>query len=167
MAVEVLSGNEEIIQKLMRIPMLKTFAEEDLEAVLRYSRLYQFEAGELIFDEGTRQKVVYYLVSGRVRIAKQGKELMVLQRTGDVFGEMGAIAGDTCSASVYAIDPTSCIEMDLSMVVDRAGQDVHLFRSMVFRGFAEILAHRLRMTTQEVLMLKKQIETLKQHAPPE
>lgn len=157
----LLKENEALIQRLARIPALRSFNESDLRRLLQLSRVQRYREGELVFEEGVMGRRVYYLVQGKVKIVKDRKELMILQRTGDVFGEIGAIEGGTRTASVVALDDSVCVELDISGLEERAGEDQFMFRYMVFRGFSEILAHRLRVTTEELMALKDEVATLR------
>jgi len=156
-----LKENEYIIQKLARIPALKTLKEENIQELLKMSKIKIFKAGELIFEEGSYGNMIYYLISGRAKVVQDGKKIVVLQRTGDVFGEMGVIDGSARSASIYAEDETVCAEIDISSVDQAPREDMHAFRYIVFRGFAEILANRLRVTTKELVQAKKEITKLR------
>ncbi|MGD9365446.1 MAG: cyclic nucleotide-binding domain-containing protein, partial [Desulfobacteraceae bacterium] len=83
-----LKDNVDIIEKIKTLPALESFDEKDLKELLRISKIVRYEPGELIVDEANYDGWIYYLISGRVRIAKAGNDLAVLQRTGDVFGEV-------------------------------------------------------------------------------
>lgn len=156
-----LKSNSAIINQLMRIPALKSLNGEDLKDLMEASQTKSFKSGDIIFEEGSMGKLIFYMISGRVKVIKDGHELMTLQRTGDVFGEMGPIGGKARSASVEAMSPVSCIEIDLSVIDKKNRSDAHMFRYLIFRGFAEILAGRLRYTTDQFIKLKKEYIRLK------
>lgn len=156
-----LKSNDAIISQLMRIPALKSVAGKDLEDLLAASRTREYQSGDVIFEEGSMGKLIFYLISGKVKVIKDGHELMTLQRTGDVFGEMGPIGDKARSASVRAMSAVSCVEIDLSVVDSKNRSDAHMFRYLIFRGFAEILASRLRYTTEQMLVLQDEIAQLK------
>ena len=124
----------------------------------------KYEPGELILEEGQYDNWVYFLVSGKVRIAKQGKDLSVLNRKGDIFGEMGVIDGSARSASVYAVDETVCLATDASYVDRLSGNDRVTFCCILYQVFAEILASRLRLTSEELVRARKEIAALKAQA---
>ena len=85
---------------------------------------------------------------------------MILQRGGDVFGEMGFLEGRASSASVYALDDVSCLALDISDI-DRYSANSRLaVRYIIFREFAEVLASRLRTATDELTQTKKKLERL-------
>lgn len=156
-----LEVNDEIISQLMRIPALKSMDDKDLKEVMAASQTKDFNTGDTIFEEGSMSKLIFYLISGKVRITKNGNVLMTLQRTGDVFGEMGPIGGKARSASVKALSDVNCIEIDLSVIDNKNQSDAQTFRYLIFRGFAEILAARLRYTTEQLLSLRTELDQLK------
>lgn len=156
-----LLDNDELIRRLSHIPALKSFGELEIRALLQLSSIRQFHDGDRIFEEGAKSRLAYYLVSGKVKIVKKNKELMTLQRTGDVFGEIGAIEGGRRTASVLAVGDTLCVELDISGLDERSDENHLLFRYMIFRGFSEILAHRLRVTTEELVSLRNEVARLR------
>ncbi len=156
-----LKNNDEIINQLMRIPALKSMAVEDLQDLMTASQTKDFDAGDIIFEEGSMGKLIFYLISGKVKVIKDGHVLMTLQRTGDVFGEMGPIDGKARSASVEAISAVNCVEINLSVIDSKNRSDAHMFRYLIFRGFAEILAGRLRYTTEQLISLRTELDQLK------
>ena len=158
---DYLKDNRELIQKLRQIPTLSHFTENDLHGALQLSKIRKYEPGELIIEEGSYDNWIYFLVSGKVRIVKQGKELSVVSRTGDVFGEMGVIDGSARSASVYAIDDTACLATDVSYVDRLTGHDKLAFTCILYQVFAEILANRLRLTSEELVKAKEEVARLK------
>ncbi len=158
---DYLKENEELIQKLREIPTLKSFDEKDLKGVLNLSKIRKYEPGELIIEEGQYDNWVYFLVSGKVRIVKDKKELSVLNGSGEVFGEMGVIDGSARSASGDAVDETVCLATDASDVDRLSGNDRLAFCGILYHVFAEILASRLRLTSDELIKARQEIAQLK------
>ena len=160
MRTNFFKDNSELIDKLKQIPVLEAFSDADLQEVLQMAKLKQFQPGEMILREGTNDNWIFYLVSGKAKIVKDGKELVTLRRIGDVFGEMGIIGGTVRSASVHAIDKTVCLATDISVIDDMPKEKRSDIKYVIFRSFAEILANRLRETTAELLKCKKEVERL-------
>jgi CRP/FNR family cyclic AMP-dependent transcriptional regulator len=152
----------DIIEKIKTLPALESFDENDLKELLRISKIVRYVPGELIVDESGYDGWIYYLIAGRVRIVKAGNELAVLQRTGDVFGEVGAIGSGELRVSVYALDEATCLKIDISTVDGLPNENRYVFRYVIFRGFAEVLAKRLRITTEKFLAAKEELDKLKQ-----
>jgi CRP/FNR family transcriptional regulator, cyclic AMP receptor protein len=152
----------DIIEKIKTMPALESFDEQDLKELLRISKIVRYEPGELIVDEAGYEGWIYYLISGRVRIAKTGHDLAVLQRTGDVFGEVGGMGSGDLSVSVYAMDVATCLKIDISTVDGLPNENRYVFRYVIYRGFSEVLAKRLRLTTEKYLAAKEELLKLSQ-----
>jgi CRP-like cAMP-binding protein len=158
---EYLKDNKDIIRKLKAIPTLQPFDEKSLDGALELSKIRKYAPGETILEEGSYDNWIYLLVSGSFRIAKGNKELNVLKRTGDVFGEMGVIDGSAKSASAYAVEETVCLATDASYIDRLSGNDRIAFCYILYRVFAEILASRLRVTTEELIKAEEDITRFK------
>jgi len=156
-----LRDNNKTISHLRSIPSFEFFTEEDLKRLLEVSEIRTFQENDCIIKENDVDKRVYYLISGKVKVMKNGRELIILRRTGDVFGEIGVIAGVARSASVYAMTNTTCLILDISGI-DRFDESKRLnFKYLIFRSFAEIMANRLKKTTEELIRVREELEKLK------
>lgn len=153
-------GNASVVEKLKSIPALQAFEDSELQDLLRMSEIHKYGAGETIIEEGTAHGWVYYLVSGRVKIVKKGKQLMILQRGGDVFGEMSALGPNQTTASVVAMEDTVCLTVSISDVDRTPASNKFVFRYLLYREFAEALATRLRITTEELIRTREKLERL-------
>jgi len=158
---DYLKGNISFLEKLREIPTLSTFSEEELTGLLELSRIRKYEPGELILEEGFFDAWIYFLVSGKVKIVKHGEDLSILQRAGDIFGEMSIIDGSPRSASVYAVDKTVCLATDASYIDRLSDKDRVAFCYILYRIFSEILADRLRSTTEELIKEKEENKKLR------
>ncbi len=157
---DYLKGNDKFLQKLRLIPTLKEFSEEDLKGFLHLSKVRKYQPGELILEEGFFDSWVYFLISGKVKVVKGGEVLTTLRRTGDIFGEMGVIDGSSRSASVYAADETVCLVIDASYIDRLSGHERMAFCYVLYRVFSEILANRLRRTSEELIKAKEENKRL-------
>ncbi len=159
---DYLGDNKGFLEKLRQIPTLEAFPEEELKGVLRLSKIVKYDDGERIIEEGHEDKRIFFLVSGGVKVIKHGEVLSTLRRTGDVFGEMGIIDGSPRSASVCAKGETVCLVADASQIDQLSGNDRLAFSYVLYRIFAEILANRLRVTSEELIAAREEIKRLKQ-----
>jgi CRP-like cAMP-binding protein len=153
--------DKDILHKIKDMPALESFAEAELQELMKISKIVTFREGETVIDEGHYAGWAYYLLTGKVQIVKHGKELATLQQTGDVFGEMGAIDYGMRSASVYAMVDSSCLMININSVERLSDENRYAFRYVLFRGFAEALAQRLRITTDKYLQAQQELESLK------
>ena len=151
---DYLLGNEKIIDDLKKMPIFRPFTQSDLQTLLNMSKLRTYKSGETIIQEGNIDSWVYFLIYGKVKIVKKNKELTILQRKGDIFGEMRFIDSSPRSASVYADGDVACIAVDTEYVEKLTGNDKVAFGYIMYRVFSEILANRLRSLTKELINLE-------------
>ncbi len=162
-----LKANEENLKKFLSIPVLKDFETKDLEALLKVSKIRQYEPKEMIIKEGESDKGIYFLISGEVRVFKNNQSIATLKRMGDLFGEMGLIKGTDRAASIYAaVENTVCLMIETDYINRLSGNDKITFCYVLYRGIAGILADRLKEADEnlsqaksEVIKLKKIIQT--------
>ena len=154
-----LKENIENIQRLMTIQALKHFETRNLGKLLRLSKIRQYEDGEQIIQEGDRDPWLYFLLSGKIRIAKSGEEIGVIDRKGEIFGEMRIIDDQSRSASAYAIGKTVALAVDTSAgnrLSTSDEKDAKLdFLLLLYRIFAEYITARLRLTNEELVKARR------------
>lgn len=151
-----------LLKEIKRLPALNRLEDAELQDLMKISKIVTHGPGAKIITEGGYEGWIYYLITGRVRIEKGGKELVTLYRTGDVFGEMGVIDSSARSASVTALEKTTCLAVNISMLEDHDSTDRFAFRYILFRGFAEVLAKRLRITTEKYIAVREELMRVKQ-----
>ncbi len=74
--------------------------EESLPAYLVNPDVEEYENGEYIIKEGSKDTDFFNLVRGHLTIIKNGKKIAELKNSGEFFGEIAAITGEIRSASV-------------------------------------------------------------------
>ena len=158
---DYLKDNIDLLHRIGHMPTLDLFSEDELKGALQLSKIRKYDAGEVIIEEGYLDCWIYFLVSGEVKIVKKDEEISILNRTGDVFGEMGIIDGSPRSASVQAVSETVCLATDASFIDRLSGNEKITFCCILYRIFAEMLANRLRITTEEIIRVREEIKNLK------
>lgn len=156
-----LKDNQKILEKLKEIKFFKPFNDEDLHSFLDLGKLKEYDPGEIIIQEGEFDCWVYFLLSGQIEIIKNGKVMGILKRKGEIFGEMGVVDGSPRSATIRAAAKSLTLSVDGSLMDRKYKENELTFSYTVFRLFSEVLAHRLRITTEENTRLKEEIEKLK------
>ena len=160
-----LKENIENIQRLMSIQALKHFETRNLGKLLRLSKIRQYEDGEQIIQEGDMDPWLYFLLSGKISIIKEGEEIGLISKKGEIFGEMRIIDSLSRSATVSAVGQTVCMAVDTSAkerMSSEGTRDEKLdFLLLLYRIFAEYMSIRLRLTNDELIKAKKQVEQLK------
>jgi CRP-like cAMP-binding protein len=146
-----LEESPKLLDSLRKISVFEPFDDEQLHNLLRMSKIRKYKSGELILAEGTSDTWIYFLIYGKAKITKEDREVTMLSRRGDIFGEMSFIADSGRSASVYAEGDTVCLATDTFHVEKLKGDAKVAFFYVLYRIMAEILAERLRMTTKELM----------------
>jgi predicted unusual protein kinase regulating ubiquinone biosynthesis (AarF/ABC1/UbiB family) len=94
-------------------PVFKGLGELDLERVAQVCEKRQFEAGDLMVEEGSRGDGFFVIDAGEAEVVKAtrgGRQHAIARlRPGDHFGEMSLIADHPTSASVRAAGPVRCL----------------------------------------------------------
>jgi len=155
-----LKDNVQNIQRLMGIPGLKEFETRNLAKLLRLSKIREYENGETIIKEGDDDPWLYFLLSGRLIIKKNGIEIGRIDQVGEIFGEMRVIDRLTRSATVFADGKTLCLGVDTSAkgrlsTVSNEERDERLdFLLLLYRIFSEYMSIRLRAVNDELIKAK-------------
>ncbi len=152
-----LEKNASMLESLMNIDVLEPFEDQELYRLLEMSKIRKYKAGECIVEEGRSDTWLYFLMFGRVTISKDGKEVTVLNRKGEIFGEMGALDSSRRSASAHAATDTVCLATDMFYIEKLTGNDKIAFGYVLYRLLAEILSRRLRQTTAALIQAKGRI----------
>jgi CRP-like cAMP-binding protein len=147
------------IKQLFAIPALRKFETKNLGKMLRLSKVRRYENGEIIIKEGDIDPWFYFLLSGKIRIEKDGVTISTISKTGEIFGEMRILDKLSRSASVYAEEETICLAVNTA-ATDRLPSDDETanFLLLLYKVFAEYLSIRLRLANEELVETKKQLE---------
>lgn len=151
---DFLKGNQRVLNDIKKFEIFEPFQDDELHHLMSMSKIRKYNPGETIFDQGSADTWLYFMVYGKVRLVKDGKPVALLQRRGDVFGEMGAIECAPRSASAVAVGETVCLATDIYYIEQLTGSDKLAFGYVIYRVFSGVLADRLRITTEELMALK-------------
>lgn len=159
--IHSIKNRELILEKLKMIPFLQSFKKDYLGEILAKSRIRQYDEDELIIPEGAYDKSIYILIMGEVKVTKQGAEIARMKHSGDIFGELAMINDDVRSASVYANQLTHCLIIDTTNFNTMDTEERTAIYSIIYRIFAEILADRLRDTSEELARTQDELQQTK------
>ena len=156
-----LKDNLQNIQKLMDLAPLKSFETKSLRQLLQLSKIREYEDCERIIKEGAADPWLYFILSGKVEIKKDGVTIVDLGKVGEFFGEMRILDGMNRSASVFAKGKTVCLAVDTS-ATGRLASDAERanFLLLLYRMFSEYISIRLRITNEELVKAKKKAALL-------
>jgi CRP/FNR family transcriptional regulator, cyclic AMP receptor protein len=152
-----LDNNDAILESLKSIDVLEPFEPSELNRLLEMSKIRKYKTGECIVQEGRTDTWLYFLMAGQIKISKNDKEIAILSRKGEIFGEMGALDSTRRSASAHALTNTVCLATDMFYLEKLSGNDKLAFGYVLYRLLAEILSRRLRQTTEALIQAKGKI----------
>ncbi len=109
----LIQPNGNTLQAIKRNVLFSGVNPKSLKSIIPKLVVRQYKAGDIIFDESTKGRYLYLLLSGRVRIKKYTKygveSLLAVLHEGDFFGELSILDGLSRSARAEAVDPCTIV----------------------------------------------------------
>lgn len=149
---------EKEIEALRKVPLFADFPDPALKKFSETFKRSSYEAGGIIFREGSEGDTLFILVSGRVVIEKKldrdggsFKPLAVLS-AGEFFGEMSVLEKQVRFAQARAEEASSLYEIGreefFSFIRNNPENGIAIFTEIV-----RVIARRLQHTSSELTML--------------
>jgi CRP/FNR family transcriptional regulator, cyclic AMP receptor protein len=139
-----------IVERLKAVPLFTNLSDKNLGRIAKLCKVREFGAGETIVHQGDEGVGLFVIDSGKVKIVKktnEGREIEVATHgPGEFFGEFSVLDGSPRTASVVAVDRTTCF-----VVVSwdfRALMDSH---PRIALQILPVLVTRFRETNRELL----------------
>ncbi|MDE2142349.1 MAG: cyclic nucleotide-binding domain-containing protein [Elusimicrobia bacterium] len=146
----------ERVRLLRSLQLFAQLPEERLRSLGELLEPLTVEDGKAFIVEGAKSDGLYYVVSGRARVAKRlgegGEKDLAFLGPGDCLGEMELLRGGVRSASVYAVGRVELVGLKSAALTAWLDADPAL-ASRFFAGLAEVQSGRLRRTSDEVALL--------------
>jgi CRP-like cAMP-binding protein len=97
------------------ISALAGMSQRDRDALIAHGRVVQADGGTAITKAGERGDTAYFILKGRAAAGLTDQEgeyrSLSIMGTGDIFGEIAALTGNTRTANVIADEPTELLEV--------------------------------------------------------
>ena len=107
---------ESASQALRNVPLFTSFDVGALEGLIDLTFQKTFQPGEAIVEEGHTGNGLYVILSGRVEVVKsEGSDrpqLLATLGANEPFGELALLGEWKRTATVRAIEETTCLGMD-------------------------------------------------------
>ena len=127
---------------LRKIEIFSHLSDSEMESVARTFRERHYGRDEIIFAEEEIGKYMYIIKEGRVKgltDPTNGKEtILAFHETGEHFGEMALLDGETAPANVTALVSTTIL------FIDSRGFATLLYNPQVNQALFKILSKRCR-----------------------
>lgn len=144
------------------IPFLESFTDYQVDDLLSSAALLDCEPGDAVIQEGEAESRIFILMSGEVRVEKEGEELVRFSKAGAIFGELAAIDDDVRSASVIANTNVICLAIDQKFLQDiKPTEEDPAFYAALYKAIAKITASRLKTASAELAKQEAEIQRLR------
>lgn len=134
-------SDEKIINFLSKIPLFKDLKRRQLEMLSRLVGQKTYQPGEVIVKQGQGGVGLFIIESGKADVLRQvadGSETQVNTLVaGDFFGELALLDEGQRTASVVAVEPTTCMAMTrwdfMPLLKDDADMAILILQEIVKR----------------------------------
>ncbi len=153
-----------ILKLLAETPVFHELSKRELKKVKKIVHVNEYKADQIIFRKSDPGLGMHIILEGSVEIIvkKDNKEPVVLAELGETnfFGDVSLLDENLRSADVIAREDTILVELYrpdfLDMLHTKPKTGIKMLHSL-----SKIIVQRLRRTNNELIELKKQVETPK------
>lgn len=139
---------EEKLHSYKKISFFRDFTPHELAEVSQVIQTVNYPDRAAIISDGAIEDCFYIVVSGKVRVSKNGKTIRTLN-DGDCFGEMAYMAKTARTADVEAIGETELLRVNPT-VINQTSKDTQL---RFYKVFSTTLIQRLIDTNETLVRL--------------
>jgi CRP-like cAMP-binding protein len=116
--------------------------QEQIDTIFPLMQHNDYEAGQNLITEGEKNGRVFFIISGRVAVIKNGLVLMEFKE-GNTVGEMEVLDLMPSAATVRALEKVESVSLSNSALYEIYKLDVKVFATIVM-NLARDMSRRLR-----------------------
>jgi CRP-like cAMP-binding protein len=144
------SFKETLCNMLEQVQLFSHSSRKDIEAIADYIHAYHAPAGTPIIREGQQEKLIWFIVEGKLDVFKEKdsdeqKKLATI-RAGKSVGEMSMIDDLPHSATVITASDCTLLLLTKNNFLRLAADNPRLGLNITWK-IAQLLSHRLRQTS--------------------
>jgi CRP-like cAMP-binding protein len=149
-------------EPLDRIPFFESFQGRHLNDILYSSYFIQADPGDEIIREGQEDSRIFILLTGKLAVRKKDEDIALIEKPGEIFGELAAVSDEKRSASVVARSNTLCLVIDQQFLREiKPEEDNASYYAALYGFISRVLAERLKKASELIVRREKEIEELK------
>ena len=144
---------------LKSCPLFFELYDAEIEKIVKYCSVYNFESGDRIITDGEEGDQVFVLLEGGAMVQKDtGDERINIQplRAGDVFGEMSLMGEKTRQADIVATDISYVLEIRYDQIFEIFKKEPKIFGLLLF-NISRLVSKRLAASNSIIVRLQKEI----------
>lgn len=129
---------------LARVPLFSNCTAAEISAISEVAQEHTYSAGQIIVTQGTPGQAFYMVLSGRVEILRDNNSLGTFG-PGDFFGEMSLLDQAPRSATIRAVEETTCLMLsswDFKALLEK--------HPSIAVKLLEVLSRRLRVADERM-----------------
>lgn len=155
----------DLIPFLQNNELTKELSLDELKDLLPFLEIYEYNEGEMIFEEGDESKDLYLVIKGKLVILKkmddQFQDFGSIS-DGQFFGEMAHLEGEKRSAGVKALESVQVLSIHLDQL--QQTEDNKVLYSKIIAQIAKKVSGNLRKTDQTLIdSLREKLEFTQAH----
>ncbi len=144
--------SEDKTELLRQIEIFSPLTDEELEQVIHMFTIRSFKKNEIILYEEDTNEYMYAILTGRVKVFKttpDGKEIILaVHGTGEFFGEISLIDGNTEPATVMAMEDSV-----ISLISRKNFYTLMLKNEKIVQNLLLIMCQRFRDAWKKIQVL--------------
>ena len=138
-------------------PLWATLTEEERKTVAQHVEIVQYEKNEQIRNEGEESQYIWMLLSGKVRIFKEGigqrMQIIRLLKPYDIFGYRACTSRDVYNSSASAVEACNLYRLDreiFNQLVQTNGALCYQILLMIARDLAVSERQTVNLTQKHI-----------------
>ncbi len=155
----------DIIPFLQKNELTQNLSLEEIEALLPFVEIDEFDEGEMVFHEGDDSRDLYLVIKGTLTILKKMDDHFQQFGTiaeGQFFGEMAHLENEKRSASIKALESVQVLSIHLDKLQQAENQKT--IYAKIVTQLAKKVSGNLRRTDQTLIdSLKEKLQIMQTH----
>jgi len=140
---------------LARMPLFRPLNDREILRVLQVTDVTDYQNGETVISEGDKGEELFIVLSGHVRVLRNGAHLATLE-AGDHFGEMALVRSQPRSATVISEGKSELMVIRRTEFFEILRKEHQLAVKLLWQ-FLGVLADRLADTSRELGAAKEEL----------
>jgi len=105
MSTSVDFPTSQLVKRLKKVTILGALSEAQLRALAKWTKVFAFENGETVVNQGDGGNGLYLILEGAAEV-RRGNRVLARLGAGQFFGEMSLFDNQPRSADVVAVRPS-------------------------------------------------------------
>jgi serine/threonine protein phosphatase PrpC/CRP-like cAMP-binding protein len=140
---------------LARMPLFRPLNDREILRVLQVTDVITYKPGEIVISEGDKGEELYIVLSGQLKVSRNGAELATLPQGAHV-GEMALVRSQPRSATVVADGVSELMVIRRQEFFEILRKEHQLAVKLLWQ-FTGVLADRLAETSRELGAAKEEL----------